>query len=157
MKLMKNRVKYVIIPLVVVGFLFGIYFQRKSILIISDRSNDKEYTFVLPNNKFSLGYTHSVMKTDAMENFVVEKNKMKLISTIYQSYGVGLPFLPEEGQLEIIDGKFVLKTNRTFETINMTISPLGNHYLKIEETTYRFEDIVGKETVKILVRVSKKN
>ncbi|MGF6905781.1 DUF1850 domain-containing protein [Fusobacterium sp. PH5-44] len=154
MKSMKG-VNKVFLLVTIIGY--GLLaFGKSTNLIIENRKNQKEYIFVIPQGEFTLGYVHSVMKTNVEENFVVNNEKITLKSTVYQSYGVGLPFLPEEGDLEIIDGKFVLKINRDFEKIHMTISPLGNHYLRIAGKTYPFKEMFGEETVKITLKVSKK-
>lgn len=86
--------------LIIILFLLS-HLKTAYLLEINDLTNKKVYTYKLEDNTFSLGYTHSVMKTEAEEFFVVDDDKMRLIKTEYSSYGVGLPFLPEEGSLEI--------------------------------------------------------
>lgn len=126
------------------------------ILVIEDKTNNKNYEFYLKDKKFSLGYTHSVMKTEAEEIFTAcEDKKIKLIRTEYKSYGVGLPFLPEEGKMRVEDGKFILDMEREFKNISMVISPIGKHYLKIDEKKYMLSEILGDKPAKILLTIKK--
>lgn len=152
--IIRNK-KYIIgFVILVLTLLFLI--RPHYILTIEDRENGKKYEYLLKDKEFSLGYTHSVMKTEAEEIFTVEKDKkMRLIRTEYKSYGVGLPFLPEEGELEIKDGKFILNIDREFYKIPMVISPIGKHFLKIGDKKYMLSDILGDKPTKILISIKK--
>ena len=130
--------------------------KTEYILVIDDYTHKKSFKYELSDKKFSLGYTHSVMKTEAEEFFIVgEKNSIELVRTEYKSYGVGLPFLPEEGNFKIENGKFILDINRKFKTIPMVISPLGKHYLKINNKKYMLTDILENEPSKIELKIKK--
>ena len=52
-----------------------------------------------PGTSFTIHFIHSVQKTPVLENLEIndEKDGFNLLSTKYQSFGVGLPFLAEEG------------------------------------------------------------
>lgn len=52
-----------------------------------------------PELPFSIHFIHSVQKTPVLENLEVNEKRdgFDLLSTKYQSFGVGLPFLAEEG------------------------------------------------------------
>lgn len=52
-----------------------------------------------PELPFSIHFIHSVQKTPVLENLEVNESRdgFTLLSTKYQSFGVGLPFLAEEG------------------------------------------------------------
>lgn len=138
--------------------LIGIFLLKpKYILVIENKTDNKIIEYPLKDKKFSLGYTHSVMKTEAEEFFIAEKDKkIKLVRTEYKSYGVGLPFLQEEGKMVIENGKFILEMNREFKDISMVISPIGKHYLKINEKKYMLSEILGEKPVKILLKIDKK-
>lgn len=62
----------------------------------------------LSGEKLQIRFIHSVQKTPVEENFTVEKEGFVLHSTRYLSFGVGLPFLAEEGEFHFEDGAFVL-------------------------------------------------
>lgn len=135
---------------------FKIFLKPQCLLVIEDKTNKKNYEFLLKNKKFSLGYTHSVMKTEAEEIFVTDDSeKIKLIRTEYKSYGVGLPFLPEEGKMKVENGKFILDMEREFKNISMVISPIGKHYLKIDGKKYMLSEILGDKPAKILLTIKK--
>jgi len=96
----------------------------------------------------------SVEKTQAEELFKIDKvGNIILWETVYEDYGVGLPFLPEEGQLEVKDGKFILKMNRSFKEINMTISPIAEHYLKINNKKYMLSKLLEGQVRSINLKI----
>lgn len=135
MKNIERIYKILIVISMLLAIFVGYMTSKDYYLVISDRKTDKKWEYELKDKNFSLGYVHSVMKTEAEEFFSVEEKSKDIVltKTIYSSYGVGLPFLPEEGKLEIKDGKFILNINRKFKEINMVVSPLAKHYLKINK------------------------
>lgn len=153
---MIKKIKIIFIIMILILTVFKIFLKPQYLLVIEDKTNKKNYEFILKNKKFSLGYTHSVMKTEAEEIFITDNNeKIKLIRTEYKSYGVGLPFLPEEGKMKIENGKFILEMEREFKNILMVISPIGKHYLKIDEKKYMLSEILGDKPAKILLTIKK--
>ena len=155
-KIMIKKIKIIFIIMILILIVFKIFLKPQYLLIIEDKTNKKNYEFILKNKKFSLGYTHSVMKTEAEEIFVTDDNeKIKLIRTEYKSYGVGLPFLPEEGKMKVENGKFILDMEREFKNISMVISPIGKHYLKIDGKKYMLSGILGDKPAKILLTIKK--
>ena len=153
---MIKKIKIIFIIMILILIVFKIFLKPQYLLVIEDKTNKKNYEFLLKNKKFSLGYTHSVMKTGAEEIFVTDDNeKIKLIRTEYKSYGVGLPFLPEEGKMKVENGKFILDMEREFKNISMVISPIGKHYLKIDGKKYMLSGILGDKPAKILLTIKK--
>ncbi len=153
---MIKKIKIIFIIMILILTVFKIFLKPQYLLVIEDKTNKKNYEFILKNKKFSLGYTHSVMKTEAEEIFVTDDNeKIKLIRTEYKSYGVGLPFLPEEGKMKVENGKFILDMEREFKNISMVISPIGKHYLKIDGKKYMLSGILGDKPAKILLTIKK--
>lgn len=140
-------------------FILAVLFFHKTYnsgtyLIVKDRNSDKKWEYKLKKNEFSIGYKHSVEKTQAEELFKVNKSgDIILWETVYEDYGVGLPFLPEEGQLEVRDGKFILKMNRSFKEINMTISPIAEHYLKINNKKYMLSKLLEGQVRSINLKI----
>lgn len=154
--MMIKKIKIIFIIMILILTVFKIFLKPQYLLVIEDKTNKKNYEFILKNKKFSLGYTHSVMKTEAEEIFVTDNNeKIKLIRTEYKSYGVGLPFLPEEGKMKVENGKFILDMEREFKNISMVISPIGKHYLKIDGKKYMLSGILGDKPAKILLTIKK--
>lgn len=153
---MIKKIKIIFIIMILILTVFKIFLKPQYLLVIEDKTNKKNYEFILKNKKFSLGYTHSVMKTEAEEIFITDNNeKIKLIRTEYKSYGVGLPFLPEEGKMKVENGKFILEMEREFKNISMVISPIGKHYLKIDGKKYMLSGILGDKPAKILLTIKK--
>ena len=153
---MIKKIKIIFIIMILILTVFKIFLKPQYLLVIEDKTNKKNYEFLLKNKKFSLGYTHSVMKTEAEEIFITDNNdKIKLIRTEYKSYGVGLPFLPEEGKMKVENGKFILDMEREFKNISMVISPIGKHYLKIDGKKYMLSGILGDKPAKILLTIEK--
>ena len=140
----KLRKLFVFIMIILtIYFVFSCNIIKAKVLVIEDRENNEKLEFNLPNYCFSLGYIHSVMKTPVEEFFYINENNQIVLEKIsYESYGVGTPFLEEEGELEIIGDKFILKVNRVFSDINMIISPIPNHWLLIEDKKYEFNDVL---------------
>ncbi|MEA1962493.1 MAG: DUF1850 domain-containing protein [Bacillota bacterium] len=113
------------------------------VLVISERDSDKQLFIPLVREKaFSLEYVHSVQKTPVQEHFVLAPdNQLLLTSTHYQSYGVGLPYLPEEGNLVNDHGVFLLSgINRLFNEVNMGFMPLAKHGLIYHGKHYYFKN-----------------
>ena len=153
---MIRKITIIFTVVILILIIFKNFLKPQYLLVIEDKTNKKNYEFILKNKKFSLGYTHSVMKTEAEEIFVTDDNeKIKLIRTEYKSYGVGLPFLPEEGKMKVENGKFILDMEREFKNISMVISPIGKHYLKIDGKKYMLSGILGDKPAKILLTIKK--
>ena len=87
---------------------------------------------------FTIQFRHSVQKTPVWENLQVEQDgSLTLLSTRYQSFGVGLPFLEgegdfrEEGDYFIFDHMnrhFPQLTLRTGVGTQLTLSVAGREY-----------------------------
>lgn len=74
---------------------------------------------------FGLRFTHSVHRTPVWENFTVNRvSQMTLMSSEYQSYGVGMPSLSSEGTFTQQGDRFVLTNlNRKFAEIPLRVGP----------------------------------
>lgn len=161
MKNTKNEfIIKIIISLIIISsiiFVLGCNFVSGNVLVIQNNTTGIKTEFYLPDSRFSLGYIHSVMKTPAEEFFYInENNDIILEKTIYESFGVGLPFLADSKDFELKDGKFILYTKRTFKQINMIISPIPKHYLQIGDTKYQLMDILKESDCSITIYVQEK-
>lgn len=160
MRLIKNNKELLIKLMVIILILLALYFviscnlRKTKVLVIEDNTNHQKFEYNLPNRNFSLGYTHSVLKTPVEEFFYInENNQIVLEKIVFESYGVGTPFLEEEGELEVVDGKFVLKIDRVLDNINMIISPIPNHWISISDNKYYFNDILDKPNSSIKISI----
>jgi len=112
-------------------------------LIAADQDHHPVLIFpLLTEKKFSLGYVHSVHKTPVEENFTVRfGNRMILISTSFDTLGVGIPFDSNEGQLVNQNGRFLLTNiNRQFREINLKAVPLAHQSITFKNRHYAFSD-----------------
>lgn len=142
-KLSDKRIPF-LIAVLLIAFLFTTI-RNEKVLVIEDIDNPKKVSLILEDGRFSLGYIHSVLLTPAVEYFTVaEDNSLMLYKTIYESFGVGLPFSKEDGEFEIDGDKFILKVERKFPDLNMRISPIPQHWLEIEGSRYEMLDLIEK-------------
>ncbi len=83
-------------------------------------------------------YTHSVEKTPVVETFrILDDGRLMLISTAYQSYGVGLPSLPEEGKLTVAGGWLVLENlHREYKDIRLRVGPEAGVSVEVASKSY---------------------
>lgn len=156
MKRSKNEFTIFISLIIVAVFVLVIVFTdcKGRLLVIQNNTTGYKTEFYLPDNQFSLGYMHSVMKTPAEEFFRVNDNdEIVLEKTVYESFGVGLPFLANEDDFEIKDGKFILSTNYIFKEINMIISPIPKHWLQIGDMKYELTDILKEKNSSITIYI----
>lgn len=112
---------------------------RLPFLVVSDQY--EKTVLIRPlfdDMNFSIYYDHSVHKTPVWENFVPGlEDRLLLKSTEFQSLGVGMPFLPEEGRLTNDNGKFILTgIDREFKEINLCLTPVARQSLLFGEKRF---------------------
>lgn len=119
-----------------------LFLVKLPFLVVADSGGHTVLTLPLTGNKeFSLYYLHSVHKTPVWENFSVKGNKLMLTSTVFESLGVGIPFLPGEGHLDFEGGKITLRgLNRSFDEISMALTPVAEQALLQHGKRYNFND-----------------
>lgn len=103
----------------------------------------------------TLEYIHSVLKTPVRENFVLApEHQLQLTSTSFKAYGVGTPYLPSEGKLELHNGEFLLSgLNRKFKEVDLGFVPLNKQVLLFRGKKYPFSDYFKDDTlVKLQVK-----
>jgi hypothetical protein len=135
---------------VVLCLLVGIFFsqtiQQSNILVVEDVITGKQTEIPVPSDQFVLGYIHSVLLTPAEEYFFIDnEQQLNLQKTIYESFGVGLPYSQtEDWEFQIVDGKFILYVDRTMASINMIISPIPGHWIEAEGEKYELIDLISE-------------
>lgn len=113
------------------------------VLTVSEKQGEEVLIILLLHGRdFDYRYIHSVQKTPVQEHFTATpENQLLLSSTTYQSFGVGLPFMPEEGKLHHIDGKYLLSDlKRKFDIINIGFVDLAQQELSYNGQHYSFQD-----------------
>jgi hypothetical protein len=117
--------------------------HERTILIVEDQKTGEAKMFFPDNNHFELGYIHSVLLTPVDEFFeITEDKKLILQKTIYESFGVGLPYEQlSDTDFEIIDNKFILYLKRNFDVVNMVVSPIPKHTITINGESHYILDL----------------
>lgn len=140
---MKRRVYIILFFLILLGLSLSIH--KEKFVIVEDLDNAMINEFYTKDLTFSIGYIHSVELTPAEEFFKITKdNKVVLYKTIYESFGVGLPFSQKENRFDITKGKFVLERERVMDSIKMRISPIPKHWIVVNNVKYKLLDLIKK-------------
>ncbi|MFZ5648618.1 MAG: DUF1850 domain-containing protein [Bacillota bacterium] len=143
---MKNKIRQrprtgvLILLLLILALLFLV---KLPFLVVSDGHDNTVFMLPITGNKdFSLYYIHSVHKTPVWENFSVGPgDRLVLTSTVFQSLGVGIPFLPGEGQLHFENGQIVLRgLDRSFDVLNLMLTPVAEQTLMYRDKSYYLSD-----------------
>ena len=98
-----------------------INFSAKKIFVFAEVEDTKKTVTITDAKKnlpLKINFVHSVQKTPVIEELVFDGESFILLRTIYQSHGVGLPFLESDGTFREEDGKFI------FDNMNRKIKNL---------------------------------
>ncbi len=135
--------------LLVILVLTGLH--ERTVVIIENIKTGEQHDFFPEDDHFILGYTHSVLLTPVEEYFEIDKNNNLILQkTIYESFGVGLPYEQEtDAEFEIVDGKFILYLDRTFEQVNMIASPIPKHLIKVNGVSSYIAEMFSKEEIDV--------
>lgn len=120
----------------------GVYVLTRPCLYIQADGNLLRDGFTHAGDTFSLHFIHSVQKTPVTENFrITATGQLELESTVYQSFGVGLPFLASDGKFAMVGNKFVMQDmERIFPRLSLRTGPearLTLYYQGREWAMYR--------------------
>jgi hypothetical protein len=104
---------------------------------------------ITPGSTFSLRFIHSVHRTPVLENFTVAgPDKLNLVSTEYESYGVGMPSLPSEGKFAQLNGRFLLTgLDRHFSEIPVRVGPEARLTLIYDNKEYPLHELFEPGTL----------
>jgi hypothetical protein len=146
---MRQRLKLTgtaLIILMVVA-LVGCSIGKEKALVLKDRRGGTEHTITVPDRVFTLSFIHSVHHTPVHEVYEIDDDNTLILKELrYRSLGVGMPYDFENGTLEIIDGEFVLKFDRKFQSINMIVSPIPEHTITVGDRTYPLLEFTKPES-----------
>lgn len=150
---MYRRIVIAILGLILGMLLVFTGLQDRTVLIIEEQSSGVQHELYPVEDQFVLSYIHSVLLTPVDEHFIItEDNTLVLQKTVYESFGVGLPYEQiNDADFEIIDGKFILYLERQFESLSMIISPIPMHSITVNGETFHFNVMLEKqeEAIKI--------
>ena len=115
------RLKIIILLLALASGLLFWYANQLILAIIPDNGQEQHCFKTSIGDTWYIEFLHSVQKTPVQEYFLVRgKNDLLLEKTIYQSMGVGLPFMASEGKLKTTgDGHFLLEMHREYQTLKL--------------------------------------
>jgi len=135
--------------LLVILVLTGLH--ERTVVIIENIKTGEQHDFFPEDDHFILGYTHSVLLTPVEEYFEIDKNNNLILQkTIYESFGVGLPYEQmNDAEFEIVDGKFILYMDRTFEKVNMIASPIPKHSITVNGEKIYIAELFSKEPIDV--------
>ena len=125
--------------------------QERDVLVVEEQKTGEKHLFFPVDGHFELGYTHSVLLTPVDEYFEInEQNELILQKTIYESFGVGLPYEQiEDASFEIVEDKFILYLERSFESVDMVISPIPKHTITVNGEIHYITELFSEEMVEV--------
>ncbi len=133
--------------LIIAVVLLGCSIDKEKALVLTDLEEGLERRMAVPDRMFTLSFIHSVHHTPVHEVIhIQDDNSLVLKEVRYRSLGVGMPYDYENGTLENIDGEFVLKFEREFDIINMTVSPIPEHSITIGQEDYPLLEFTKPES-----------
>lgn len=89
--------------------------------------------------RFATRFIHSVHRTPVIDRYVIGDGEKKIIqeSTAYQTYGVGMPFLPQDGSFVQNGDFFELRDlDLAFETIDFRVGSEAQFTILLNEQEY---------------------
>jgi hypothetical protein len=127
-----------------------VWYSRQLVVVLLPEGNLPIQAFkTYPGDEWYLTYTHSVQRTPVWEYFRVNGiNDLTMTHTVYSSLGVGLPYAPYEGQLQMTkDGRFDLKMNRPYKSVKLRTAVQAMHKLVHGDRTYDLCALYGQGTL----------
>lgn len=138
------------------GFLF--YYFNALLLVLLSEKGDAATIPVSPGDTWVYHYTHSVQLTPCYEYFRINgPDDMTMTHTVYESYGVGLPYSPSEGSFATRkeDGKFDLTMDRPYRTVSFRPAVQADPDISCRGKTYKLCKKFG-QGVRVDVKVMKR-
>jgi hypothetical protein len=115
--------------------LIALFSPRLAFRVEEARSGARLYQVpVKEGDEFALEFVHSVQRTPVKEIFRIERDgKIYLVETEYESFGAGLPTMPDEGAQSVVEGGKIRITgmHREIEPFLVAVSPVPGHVLTV--------------------------
>lgn len=148
MEALIRKIFLIVLSLLLIGLLFYTAIQERTVIVIQDQVTGESKVYVTNDRQFKLSYVHSVLLTPVDEYFVIDENDLLILQkTVYESFGVGLPYEQfEDADFEIKDNKFILYLERPFKSIPMIISTIPDHTLTIDDQIIDLSKVFGDGT-----------
>lgn len=114
------------------------------------------YTDISNGDVFSVKYIHSVNKSPIEDVFEIEQNDgIKLIKTVFHSFGAGVPCELEPGQILISkeDRMEITNINKHIDRYLLKVGTVANHTLCIQGREFLLDHLAApKQTIRLEVR-----
>ncbi|PLR79039.1 hypothetical protein CU633_02305 [Bacillus sp. V3-13] len=138
--------KYLLIPISLLLLFWLVNMKQSPALTITSNETNKVLWSkpVATGDLFTIRFTHSVEKTEVDEVIRVGSDELIIDSTIYESFGAGLPFDIEKGQkMRTENGKIIIENiNRKVPFIDLSIGQvIANHTLLFKGETIPLKDL----------------
>jgi hypothetical protein len=138
--------------------IFFLPYAGQLLLVLIPEKGSAVAVPVAPGDEWVYHYTHSVQLTPCYEYFRINgPDDMVMTHTVYESYGVGLPYSPAEGTFvsRKEDGKFDLTMNRPYRTVSFRPAIQAKPDITCHQITYDLCKRFG-EGVRVDVKVMKR-
>ncbi len=125
------------------------WYGSRLVFVISPERGEIIAAPVQPGEEWVYHYKHSVQQTPCDEYFRINgPHAMTMTHTIYQSFGVGLPYDGSEGQFISLkkDGKFEMVLNRPYASVNFRTAVQAMPKIRIQNHTYDLCKLYGQGT-----------
>lgn len=89
--------------------------------------------------RFATRFIHSVHHTPVIDRYIIADGEEKIVqeSTAYQAYGVGMPYLPEDGTFVQKDGFFELTDlDLAFRSVDYRVGREAQFTILFDEKEY---------------------
>lgn len=131
------RIQRPAILLIAVGIVLLIVFLPTGLVLKVEEMRSPACLYQVPvreGDEFTLEFIHSVQRTPVKEVFRIDgKGSIYLIETEYQSFGAGLPTMPDVGaEVEVEGGKIrITGMRRKIDQFLVAVSPVPGHALTV--------------------------
>lgn len=103
-------------------------------LVLSDRNGTRLFSGeVRPGDRFAIVFTHSLALSTVEEVFeTMQGGRFRLIETVYEDFGAGLPHEESPGQTMRFEGGRIILDGFTaeFDELWLRVGHIANHRLK---------------------------
>lgn len=150
MNRLNGRYFLVIVFAVVVAATAIVSGAADATLIVADAdSGDRLLEVAVDNDdEVVLSYTHSVEKTPVQDVYVVDGTDLRMTRTVFSSYGAGLP---SNQPVEQTDGEFVVRTNDSYDELQVVPGSVAGHELIVDNDHY---DLVALSDGSVVIYLS---
>ncbi len=106
-------------------------------------------TPIAPGEQFEVGFVHSVERTPVREVFETGQDlSIYLVETVYESFGAGLPTMPDEQATLVVKGGVmrIIGLRRKIGRLFLAVSPVPGHELTVREQRVDLADLARPGT-----------